>query len=202
MSAATKAKPIDVEKAREMVASDRWRVVVDGTTGCHVWQGYRIGDGYGRVRLDGGQPLAHRVAWVAANGKNPDLDLDLDHFACDRPACANPDHVRPVSRRENTLRGNTFAADHLAKTHCSRGHELTPGNLRAGEVARGKRACLTCNRARSRALAAAVRAAHEALGLTQAAYAARYGRSRFRAERIASAENPHAQAAIELSVIA
>ena len=105
-------------------------------------------DGYGRFWFEGGQVMAHRMAYELAVGPIPD-GLTLDHVAargCTRRDCCNPAHLEPTTVRENTLRGKGLTALHARKTHCHRGHEFTPENTYScGRDGRG-RGCRTCRR--------------------------------------------------------
>jgi len=59
--------------------------------GCVVWNGLRQRKGYGEFRIDGVRWLAHRFAWIKANGPIPE-GLQVLH-RCDTPACVNPEHL-------------------------------------------------------------------------------------------------------------
>ena len=137
---------LSVSACQELVASDRWRVQVVGE--CLVWQG-AVSTGYGRVGLQGRTRLAHRVAWVAANGTDVPEGLTIDHL-CRIRECVNPDHLEPVSSRVNTLRGKTLAAAQIQQTHCKNGHLLEGDNLLPADLLRGKRQCRECNKERGR----------------------------------------------------
>jgi hypothetical protein len=127
-------------------------------TGCWLWHGPTIRNGYGRV--PGGrtvlsqygpvpdQPLilAHRYTYEFFVGPFP-AGLVSDHL-CRVRNCANPEHIEPVTSRENTLRGQTNAAENVLKTHCLNGHPFSPENTRVN--AKGHRWCRTCERARKK----------------------------------------------------
>lgn len=87
----------------------------------------------------------------------------------------------PDSFPEASMPPSTPPAANAAKTHCPRGHELIEGNLVPSAPSRS---CLTCSREQSNENSAARRSAHKALGITQAAYVARYGWSRATAEAV------------------
>lgn len=107
--------------------------------GCWIWMGWCDSDGYGRVRLNGKMPLAHRATYTLLIGAIP-AGLTLDHL-CRIPSCVNPAHLEPVPLRINILRGESLFARRARQTHCIRGHELSGENL---VVYNGGRNCLRC----------------------------------------------------------
>lgn len=68
---------------------------------CHWWSGYKVGMGYGMVRYDGRDIMAHRFLWELEKGPIPD-GLQIDHL-CNNPACVNIEHMRLATPRENSL---------------------------------------------------------------------------------------------------
>lgn len=90
--------------ADEIVA--RFQSLVQRTDGdaCWTWQGNRSTrrDGspsYGRFCIGKDCQLAHRVAWLIANGPIP-ADQVVRH-RCDNVACVRPDHLLLGSQADN-----------------------------------------------------------------------------------------------------
>jgi hypothetical protein len=133
------------------------RFEIDQATGCWLWTGGTNAEGYGIIIRNGDERLrVHRVSYeIHYSAAIPD-GHDLDHVchtrdplcvggpACRHRRCINPLHLEPVTRAENVRRG--FAR--VPKTHCANNHEFTPANTR---IRRGRRECITCARAHSRA---------------------------------------------------
>jgi hypothetical protein len=148
-------------------------VLVD-EAGCWLWQRYRHADGYGQVTVPGaGHRQVHRVVYEHLVGPIP-AGLHIDHL-CRVRACCRPDHLEPVTNQVNLLRGATVNAEYASRTHCPEGHELAPGNLVPSQLRRRRRKCATCQKQREADNAAAIRAAHHALGLTVREYTSRFG---------------------------
>lgn len=115
---------------------------LDGDNACWEWTGHVRTDGYGLVRRNHKNHVAHRWVYETIKAKVP-ADLQLDHL-CRNRKCCNPSHLDPVTHRENQLRGETFGAFNAAKTHCPRGHELVGDNLVTSALKRGQRTCAKC----------------------------------------------------------
>lgn len=93
-----------------------WNLVERGE-GCWLWKGALHRDGYGRFNRSrkGGMVIAHRYAWILANGAIPE-GMDVLH-SCDNPPCCNPAHMRLGTHDENMMekqirgRGHKLNAD-------------------------------------------------------------------------------------------
>ena len=119
-----------------------WAKVKVVESGCWEWQGH-LNRGYGRLRGDKKDILAHRYAYQLIKGSIPE-DLTLDHL-CRNRSCVNPDHLEIVTMRENILRGDSFSAKHARKTHCPEGHPYDLFNTRYNLL--GARECRICMKA-------------------------------------------------------
>jgi len=73
--------------------------LVDGETGCWVWQRGTDGHGYGAKYNGDGMEKAHRVYYAQTKGEIPD-GWDLHHI-CENRLCVNPDHLQPLPREEH-----------------------------------------------------------------------------------------------------
>lgn len=117
-------------------------------SGCWLWTAALDGHGYGQIRADGKNRLAHRFAYVAAFGEHAS-GLELDHL-CRTPLCSNPLHLEPVSHRENMMRGRTVGAANAAMTTCAHGHPFDGVNSYTNK--RGIRVCRLCRQRRLKEL--------------------------------------------------
>lgn len=117
---------------------------IDLETGCWLWTGNYIKDGYGHLKVDGRNRSAHTLSYEAFVGPVPD-GLELDH-TCKRRLCFSPLHLEPVTHRVNVLRGGGPAAVNARKTHCDAGHDYSDPDVlgRNGN----QRYCKVCNRER------------------------------------------------------
>lgn len=117
------------------------RVEINPITGCWVWTGSRLRDGYGQIGYRGRVARTHRVAYELLVGPIPQ-GLHLDHYVCGTRSCCNPEHLKPATARENNSRSSSPSAVNAVKTHCDYGHEFTESNTY--RYPSGRRSCRTC----------------------------------------------------------
>ena len=67
---------------------------------CMVWKYTLNQDGYGMLRIDGKQELAHRTVYTQTRGAIPQ-DKQVNHL-CDRPYCVQPSHLYAGTRQDNS----------------------------------------------------------------------------------------------------
>lgn len=127
--------------------------IEESPNGCWLWTGAQNGRGYGKLRRDNKNWLAHRFIYEMMVGVIP-YGLDLDHTchnedlscnggpSCIHRRCVNPSHLLPATCSENHLRGRS---SNRRKTHCPKGHPYSGDNL-VVRIIKGapRRFCLTC----------------------------------------------------------
>jgi hypothetical protein len=93
------AKPLSDLPAAE--ARLKAQIVVDDA-GCHIWQGSTNGGGYGQLRVEGRNWLAHRLAFALQHGPLPSgRGRVLILHKCDVTLCCNPQHLYLGSHNDN-----------------------------------------------------------------------------------------------------
>lgn len=113
------------------------KYVVDGVTGCWVWQSalfQKTRYSVFNVKCTDGKwrpTVGHRVSYELSVGEIPE-NFDIDHL------CRN--------RQWNFLRGAHETAMLVAMNRCPEGHEFTEDNTYTRKS--GKRECRTCMRRR------------------------------------------------------
>ena len=123
-----------------------WARVQKGD-GCWEWTGKVATTGYGRIKIDGREHGAHRVAYRLAFGEIPE-GLQV-HHRCENRRCVRPEHLEAVTIRTNVLLGRGITAVQARQRQCKRGHEFTPANT---YVHRGLRHCRACRAQQTREL--------------------------------------------------
>lgn len=98
---------------------------VHKTDGCWLWTGKKVGRGYGGLRVNERDLLAHRVSYELHVGPIPDGQWVLHR--CDNPPCVNPEHLFLGDRRANF-------DDMLAKGRSLRGERHLFAKLTSEQV--------------------------------------------------------------------
>ena len=75
------------------------KVIVNPTTDCWEWQGYKNKAGYGRLWYAGKLKLAHRVFYSLFKREIQE-GLEL-HHTCENKGCCNPEHLVAATRQEH-----------------------------------------------------------------------------------------------------
>ena len=103
MPGPTSGRPLDVAACQRVFATF-YRHIVIQPDGCWTWTGSRNANGYGRIRVGGADiHYAHRVSWVARNGRDIPSGMTIDHV-CEIKSCVNPDHLIVATQSDNCAR--------------------------------------------------------------------------------------------------
>jgi hypothetical protein len=129
---------------------ERFASFVDASGGpdaCHLWQGHRQQNGYGKFPVNRVPTIASR--WILGYLRGRPLRRDeMACHHCDNPPCVNPKHLYVGDNAQN-MKDAVARGTHnmVRKTHCPQGHPYDEANTRHEA---GRRRCVTCIRTRAR----------------------------------------------------
>jgi len=82
-----------------MTQKDKFLEKVNKTDSCWLWNAGKTPNGYGHLKVNQVQYLAHRYSWLLHKGEIPD-GLCVLH-KCDVKECVNPDHLWLGTKGDN-----------------------------------------------------------------------------------------------------
>ncbi len=91
-----------------------------GEDSCWPWKRALNKDGYGRFKMEGHYPMAHRVAYRQSCGPIP-VDFKVCH-SCDNPPCCNPRHFFLGTDVDNVADRHAKGRDARGDNHGLRKH--------------------------------------------------------------------------------
>lgn len=71
------------------------------STPCMIWQGNKVGPGYGKIKKNGNEFMTHRIICEVTYGPIPPGCYAM--HKCDTPSCCNPLHIKPGTPTDNAL---------------------------------------------------------------------------------------------------
>lgn len=122
---------------------ERFWSKVQKTATCWLWTELKNKKGYGLIRIQGKNKMAHRISYELVNAP---LNENIVRHTCDTPACVNPAHLLPGTHAQNVADMDSRGRrrnHNQSKTHCIHGHEFTLENTKYNK---GKRSCRKCRR--------------------------------------------------------
>ena len=101
--------------AKSGVSPESFWARVDRTGVCWLWLGAKSPKGYGKIKWNGRDDRAHRVAWELSRSPVPEGMWVL--HTCDTPACCNPLHLflgdNLTNNRDKAAKGRQINGERL-----------------------------------------------------------------------------------------
>lgn len=108
-----------------------------GPDACWPWVGGTItSNGYGRLKWEGRNWLAHRLAWIEKHGPIPPATPHVLH-RCDNPPCRNEDHLWLGADADNVADRDAKGRQVSPKGEANGSAKLTEDDVRAIRAAVG-----------------------------------------------------------------
>jgi len=104
------------------------KVSFDSDNDCWLWTASGNGRGYGRIKINGRNESAHRVAWEIYHGKTIPYGKVICH-TCDNPRCVNPKHLFIGTQRDNVRDAVNKGRNGYPKGEKHRWSKLTKDNV-------------------------------------------------------------------------
>jgi len=114
----------------------------DPNTGCWLWSGYTMPNGYGHFSIGTKSHLAHRVSYLYFKGQPGNLYVC---HKCDNPYCVNPEHLFLGTHQDNIRDMVSKGRNKKVRTNffCKHGHNKVGDNAYYHS---GRLSCKECKR--------------------------------------------------------